>query len=91
MDQSDLCLKNTMASKRKFYKTIIEVEILSEEPYTPEFLEHVAADIKTGDHSGVWGIRSSEEIDAPTTAKLLQEHASDSEFFRLDTEGNDIE
>lgn len=85
-----------MASKRRFYRTVVSVEILSEEPYVenPEVEEDLVMihnDITNGDCSGrvTWG--ESQEVDGPTMARLLQEQASDPEFFRLDENGEDVD
>ena len=80
-----------MISKRKFYRTVFVVEVLSEDPYDPEDLSDVAVDITTGDMSGEWGIKSSTEVDAPTMAKLLLNQRSDPGFFRLTEDGEDVE
>jgi len=78
-----------MASKRKFYRTLVTVEVLSEEPYCPETLEEVARDICDGDCSGDWTHEKSIEVDGPTMAKLLIKQGSDPGFFQLDENGND--
>jgi len=79
-----------MPSKRKFYKTIITVEVLSEDPRSfggdLEFLNHA---ITEGDCSGHVTESPSEEVDGPTMAKLLEAQGSDSGFFMLDADGND--
>lgn len=84
-----------MASKRRFYRTVVSVEILSEEPYLEpseaDDLATISYDIGMGDCSGrvVWG--ESQEVDGPTMARLLQEQASDPEFFGLDENGEDLD
>lgn len=65
----------------KYYKTIIEVEVLSEDPYNPEELEQIAADITTGDCSGKWTISSSEEVSKEKMTELLIAQGSDPEFL----------
>jgi hypothetical protein len=80
-----------VASKRKFYRTLVTVEVLSEEPYYPETLEQVAHDICEGDCSGDWTHEKSIEVDGLSMAKLLIAQGSDAGFFRLDDKGNDID
>jgi hypothetical protein len=76
-------------SKRKFYRTVIEVEVLSEEPYDPQTLGGIAHDIMNGDCSGQWEVKENMEVDGPTMAKMLQEQGSDPEFFQLTEDGED--
>lgn len=79
---------------RKFYRTLIQVEVLTEDPYSPEDLSNVAEDITTGDASGTFRITKSEEVDGPTMAKLLIAQGSDPGFFSLTDDGeheNDLE
>jgi hypothetical protein len=75
-------------TNRKFYRTVIQVEILSESPYTEDYnLEAIAYDIGQGDCSGrVTDIVLNEEVDGPTMSKLLLAQGSDPGFFMLDDE-----
>lgn len=76
---------------REFYRTIIHVEVLSEEPYVFDGnLCDVAADISTGDCSGVARKVQEEKCKGARMAQLLIAQGSDPEFFRLDENGNDI-
>lgn len=78
-----------MPTQRKFYKTIIVVEVLSEESEY-EFDPYAAI----GDSARVSADTKSieqVEIDGPTAAKALIAQRSDTEFFELDEEGNDTE
>jgi len=76
---------------RKFYKTIIEIEVLSEEPYNPFSLEVIEQDTTEGDCSCKWGVKSSEIVDGPEMAGLLINQSSCTELFNLDEDGNDVE
>ena len=79
-------------SKRKFYRTVIQIEVLSEEPYSETDLNQVADDITNGHQSGkVDIIVDSEEMDGKTAANKLKEQGSDPEFFCLDDHGHDTE
>ena len=78
-------------SKRRFHRTLIQVEVLSEEPYNPESLAEVANDIVQGDCSGKWDVKLQTEVTGRTMAKLLQDQGSDPEFFMLTEDGEDTE
>ena len=78
-------------SSRKFIKTVIQVEVLSEDPFNPEDLKEVHDAITEGDCSGKWEIVSKETLDAKQCALALEKQGSDPGFFQLDSEGNDIE
>lgn len=78
-------------SKRKFYKTVLKVEVLSEEPFMCEDLGQVGYAITEGDCSGVMYRGGSRKISAKTMAKELVKQGSDPEFFGLDDKGNDLE
>jgi hypothetical protein len=79
-------------SKRKFYRTIIQIEVLSEEPYSSTDLEKVNDDITNGHQSGRVTIElDSEVMDSKTCVKKLKEQGSDPEFFCLDAHGQDTE
>ena len=81
-----------MASNKTFYKTIVKVTILSEEPYPDTYnLQQIHYDIQEGDCSGVYEEIDRKEIDAETAAKELIKQGSDPEFFQLDEDGNDVD
>lgn len=81
-----------MSSKRKFYRTIIQIEILSDEPYEGDTLDMVQYDITEGHCSGqISDVVRNEEQDGKAMAKLLEEQRSDPEFFQLDSDGNDLD
>ena len=80
-----------MSSKRKFYKTVLTVEVLSEEPFECNDLGDVNYAITQGDCSGTMDCGTSKKISAGTMAKALLKQGSDPEFFGLDEEGNDLE
>jgi hypothetical protein len=77
-----------MPSKRKFWKTVVTVTILSETPFDYDNLSDIQSQID-GDCSGEFDTTSSEEIDAATCAALLIKQHSDPEFFNLDENGED--
>ena len=80
-----------MACSRKFYKTVYKVEILSEEPTELMDLDEIAQAISDGPYSGNCYKDSTDEVDGPSMAKLLEDQGSSPEFFQLDSEGNDLD
>jgi hypothetical protein len=80
-----------MPSQRKFYRTVIKVEVLSEEPVSFDDLSDVVEAITTGDCSGDWKEELSQEVDGPTMARLLEAQGSDPDFFNLTEDGEDEE
>lgn len=81
-----------MPSNRKFYRSVIQVEVLSEEPVDFDDLTEVDYQITEGDCSGfVTDVVTNEEVDGVRMAKLLEEQGSDPGFFGLDAEGNDAD
>ncbi len=76
---------------KKFYKTVITVEVLSESPYKETNLETIAFDIKDGECSGNVNITSEEELTSKQMVDALKNQGSDTEFFNLDEEGNDLD
>lgn len=79
-------------STRKFFKTVVKVEVLSEDqPVRFDTLDGLHYNITEGHCSGVHNVESSEEVSAKVMAKLLQEQGSDPEFFRLSKDGKELE
>ena len=80
-------------TRRKFYRTIIKVEVLHEDPRVLaklEGLDEVHALITDGPCSGFWNVtRGPTEMNGLQTARLLLKQGSDPEFFSLDERGND--
>jgi len=76
-------------SKRKFFKTIIQVEVLSEdEPYKFNYLNELYYDITDGHCSGDIEVISQEQLTPEEAAKALIAQRSDPDFFGLDKDGN---
>ena len=70
--------------KPKYYRTVLTVEVLSQEPYDPETLAGVAHDIVDGDCSGDWEVTEpSKEVTPDEMEKLLEAQGSDPGFFGL--------
>ena len=68
---------------RKYYKTIIQVEVLSEDPYNYIGLNELHYDITDGGCSGKTSVISSETLSGKQMAKALKEQGSDPGFFNL--------
>ena len=81
-----------MVSERKFWRTQIVVEILSEdEPYLYQSPPILAEDIRTGDISGIVKVLPSVEIDGKAYAQALFDQGSDPEFFMLNDDGSELD
>ena len=79
-------------TKRKFYRTVVQIEILSEDPYKETDLGEIMYDITEGHCSGeAKDVVRNEEKNGKEMAALLKAQRSDPEFFMLDEEGNDTE
>ena len=81
-----------MAEERKFYRRVIQFEILSEEPLDDSIsLETIAYEVDQGSWSGQFLDDVINERVAPATmADLLYSQGSEPGFFQLDDEGNDL-
>jgi len=80
-----------MPSQRKFYRTVFTYELLTEEHVGHPSLEEIAYEAREGHGSGMFLETKLEVIDGPTAARLLQNQGSDTEFFRLTEDGEDLE
>jgi hypothetical protein len=77
-------------SKRTFYRNVLIVEILSEDPFDWDDLRDVYDAITTGDCSGrVKQTITNQKLTGAQTAKRLLKQASDPSFFRLTETGAD--
>lgn len=78
-------------AKRKFFKTVVTVEVLSEDfPVSSTDLGEIHEMITTGDCSGVVKITSAEELSPQHAARALVEQGSDPEFFDLHEDGSNV-
>jgi hypothetical protein len=64
-----------------FYKTVIQVEVLTEDPYGWNRLGEVAHDIMFGHASGLVSEVSREEITEEQLVEECAKHATDPTFF----------
>ena len=78
--------------KRKFYKTVIQIEILTEDlPYESGDLYDMASDTDTGECVGITRILRWDELTGRQMAAALYTAGSEPGFFRLDGQGQEIE
>lgn len=79
--------------KKKLYKTVFQVEVLSEDPIEDSMsLEDIAREGSEGNFSiKTKDILSNDPVIGIYAVKELEKHGSDPEFFMMDSEGNEIE
>ena len=72
-------------AKTRFFKTIIQIEVLSEDEPVSDFcsLENLCFEITQGAWSGQKDIISFEELTSAQMAKALIAQGSDPEFFNI--------
>lgn len=78
-------------SARKFFKTIISFEVLSEEPIRDMSLGDVLVECATGSFSGRPLDPVETILTGPEAAAALKQQGSDTAFFRLTDEGQDAD
>lgn len=76
---------------RKFYKTVIQTTVLSEEPFEYENLSQVNSAITAGDCSGKVETVEAKELSGKEMAQALLAQGSDPQFFQIDENGESIE
>ena len=75
--------------KKRLYKTIIQIEVLSEDPYDFIGLDMTHEDITDGDCSGITKVISQNKIiEGKEAASEVHKHGTDPSFFNMDKEGN---
>lgn len=80
-EEIDTLHRKIALAGKKFYRTIITVEVLTDEPYSPGSLEQVHYDTFEGHASGVWDVSEVEEVDSERMAELLIAQGSIPEFL----------
>ena len=83
--------KKPKMSKRKFYKTVIQITVLSEEPFEYENLSQVDYAITDGGCSGDYKTVTAKIINGKEAAKELLRQGSDTDFFELTENGEDLQ
>jgi len=78
-------------TKRKFYKTVFKLTVISETPVEDDDLESLNFDITYGDCSGSVERTSDVEINGAQAARELLAQASDPGFFMLTDKGEDVD
>ena len=79
-------------SSRKFYRTLVTVEVLSESPIEGfGELSELAYAITEGDCSGEVTVAPAKKLTGKQAAKALLKQGSDPSFFRLTDKGEDLE
>lgn len=76
---------------RKFYKRVVRVEILSEDPIGEVTLETIAEQVMTGDWDGWTEWEDLQEMNGKEAAEALISHQADPEFFGLTEDGREID
>ena len=81
--------------KKILYRTVIEVEILSEEPLNPEDCDNLKTidyEITEGSWSGKTETKKiNQKLKGIKAADATRRQGSSTDFFFMDKEGNDIE
>lgn len=76
-------------SERKFYKTVINIVVLSEEPLYGIPISNIIESAIDGENSMSHEMTEVAEIDGSMAAILLMEQGSDPAFFNLNEDGSD--
>lgn len=75
--------------KKQLHKTVITVEVLSEDAFDFNDLSDINYHITEGDCSGKYFIAEQTIIEGKEAADAVMEQGSDPEFFGMDEDGND--
>jgi hypothetical protein len=79
---------------KTIYRTVIRYEVLSETPIPDNMtMGDIERECDEGEYSGKF--LDNEATNEPLTGKVaadkVKEHGTDTEFFNMDAEGNDID
>lgn len=78
--------------KKKLYKTVIQIEVLSEEPIESMSLDDIQEECSNGSFSGLHTfVKSNVPIKGKVAVNECKKHGTDVDFFMMDSEGNEIE
>lgn len=80
--------------KKKLYRTIIQFEVLSEDPIDSNniSLADIVYETMDGDWSGnIQFQKENEAVTGKDAVKLVLDHGTDPEFFGMDNDGNEID
>lgn len=78
--------------KKKLYRTVIQVEVLSEEPIPEDMtLDQIEEECNTGSYSGVHEkLVVNKVVKGIKAADLVRKQGTSVDFFQMDEEGNDL-
>lgn len=78
---------------RKFYRSVIEIVVLSEEPLSQDDLTlgEIAYAIQEGDWVGLWEIKATQVLGGKQATAALLAVGSGPEFFRLNQDGSELD
>jgi hypothetical protein len=79
--------------KKPIYRTVIQITVLSEEPIPEGMdLEEIAAECEDGEFCGKFEHKKlNEPIAGKEAADAIKDTGSNTEFFGMDNEGNELE
>jgi len=80
-------------ARKKLYRTVIEIEVLSKEPIPDDMsLDDIQDECYVGSYSGVhdWKVKN-EEVEGEEAVKLVLAQGSSPDFFSMDENGNDLD
>ena len=83
-------------AKKTIYRTVIKLEILSDEPISDErssmSLAGIVEECETGSFSGSHDFTIvNQKVSGKKAVSLIQNQGSDPEFFGMDDDGNEID
>jgi len=78
--------------KKKLYKSIFTLEVLSEEPISEyDELHNIIYECDTGMYSGFREDIVNIEIEGKDAVKEVEKHGTDLDFFQMDENGDHLE
>lgn len=75
---------------KRYYETVFEVRVLSEDPIDSYGIKEIAYEITDGDLIGIFEQTRKIKLTGLEVVQRLKDFGSDSEFFGLDDQGNDL-
>jgi len=81
-----------MSKEKVLYRTVIEIEVLSEEPIDENMsIKEIGDECMTGSFSGVhdWKV-TNQEVKGLEAVKLTLAQGSSIDFFGMDENGNEL-
>lgn len=78
---------------KTIYRTVIEIEVLSEEPIPDDMgLDEIQDECNEGSFSGIYDFKvKNQEVKGIEAVKLIKAQGTDVEFFQMDEEGNELD